>query len=114
LRWGAASVIDDFNDINAIERPGWLLKLANGEVEKWCLTPFLHALSAKTGIFGDLGHTFCTGHIAKGKQKKVGVVGFHHGRHVLGDGVIVFKILGRIKRDQLQRGLGLGPQSSPT
>jgi hypothetical protein len=38
---GAASVIDDFNDINAIGIPNWLPKLANGGVEKWCLTQFL-------------------------------------------------------------------------
>jgi hypothetical protein len=73
----------------------------------------VQALSVKTGIFGDLRHTFCTGRIAKGKQKKVGVVGFHHGRHVLGDGVIVFQVLGRIKRDQFQWGLGFCHQSSP-
>lgn len=37
---GAANVIADFNDINAIERPSWLPKLPSGGVEKWCLTPF--------------------------------------------------------------------------
>jgi len=30
---GAASVIDDFNDINAIERPGRLPKLRGGGIE---------------------------------------------------------------------------------
>jgi hypothetical protein len=38
---GAESLIDDFNDINAIEKPIWLPKLPSGGVENWCLTPFV-------------------------------------------------------------------------
>src|SRR5690606_12091701 len=61
----------------------------------------VQTLPTQPGILGNLRHALGARDIAERQEKKIGVLCLEHGGHVLGNGVFIREVAGRIEREKL-------------